>query len=459
MVIAKFNGYDINDFIEIIMSYHGRCIVSVQQIVASDNIAEPLLAEFAAKGVFPISVTKCSSSDLTITTTNKFDMFMLDCMQGSFVKDIDEMRKTIQKVHEIKAYAYPKATNLRYSFPLSRKIAAYIKSYQSEQKLCDFDEDIWDFDTEQNIYNLATVNHQQSQNPIHKEDEHHYTRIPIHSPYLPLIYPKPTYGQVFWVDFGERYGAEMPYVRPAVVIQPNETDRGTILVVPLTSQINLESDQIINPTIRFTDINVVAYSIAGKKHLEKASQLLFAQMRAVDKSRLRQFLFTLDSQFLSSRVEQALKKLLFRQNVNHIRQCSKNVNRSTEITIDVKHLSEMQKQILNITKLSAYEKMKNTHLAEALKIKEFLIEAYGFDRNDAALELVIDSIRYTLHKTKDCYFNLNEFAKTQAGIYDIVVKTITNLVKKVFYKYPKLKVSEFITLVAKIIGGATNAHY
>lgn len=455
MVVAKFSGFDINDFIEIIVLYPGRCIASGQRLVISDNIADALLDEFADRGVYPLSVARCSSEDITINPSNQIDLFMASCLQANFLSSIAEMRKNMLEIFELKTNTYPIASNFRAGFPLSRKIVAYMKSFQHEQKLTDFSEDIWNFDTPQNIYGTTKTKAQQFPIQVHRVDEHHYTQIPTYTSYLNLVYPKPKFGEVYWVDFGEPYGNEIPFVRPAVVIQKDSTLSETVLVVPSTSQINTELDSTLNPIIALTsNINVATSSGAGQKAMQKPSQLLFSQMRAVDKSRLRKYLFTFNYDFLKTRIEQALKKLVEGINVS-----SAGIPRkSNGIKINVRNLSDNQKQILAITKLPAYTKLLNTHLPEALKIKEFLIEAYGFDREDAALELVIDSVRYALHK-KEYRFNLNEYACTQKGSYDIVVKHITNLVRKVFYKYPKLKVSEFISLAAQIIGGASNARY
>ena len=311
MVVAKFLGFDINDFIEIIVSYPGRCFASGQRLVVSDNIADDLLGKFAEKGVYPVSVVRCSSKDLTINTSNQIDLFMLDCLKSNLTSNIVEMRKTMQKVFEVKTNTYAVASNTRAGFPLSRKVVAYMKSFQHEQNLTDFSEDIWDFDTPQNIYGLKNKA-QQTRNLICKVDDHHYTQImPTSASYLNLIYTKPKFGEVYWVDFGVAYDHEISYVRPAVVIQKDTTNTETVLVVPSTSQINTNLDTALNPIISLTEnVNVDTSSGAGQRAMQKTSQLLFSKMRAVDKSRLRQYLFTFNHEFIVSRVTQALKMLI-----------------------------------------------------------------------------------------------------------------------------------------------------
>lgn len=52
------------------------------------------------------------------------------------------------------------------------------------------------------------------------------------------------HGDVVWVDFGSPRGSEPAKIRPAVVTQENwvlATDINTVLVVPLTSNVALES--------------------------------------------------------------------------------------------------------------------------------------------------------------------------------------------------------------------------
>lgn len=52
------------------------------------------------------------------------------------------------------------------------------------------------------------------------------------------------HGDVVWVDFGEPRGSEPAKVRPAIVMQEDwllATEISTVLVVPLTSNLALES--------------------------------------------------------------------------------------------------------------------------------------------------------------------------------------------------------------------------
>ncbi|ROQ38711.1 mRNA interferase MazF [Frondihabitans sp. PhB188] len=52
------------------------------------------------------------------------------------------------------------------------------------------------------------------------------------------------HGDVVWVDFGSPRGSEPAKIRPAIVTQENwvlATDINTVLVVPLTSNVALES--------------------------------------------------------------------------------------------------------------------------------------------------------------------------------------------------------------------------
>lgn len=463
MVIANFTGIDINDIIETILPYKGKCIVSNQQIIASDNIADSLLKELRALNIIPIAIAKCSSNNILPNSSSEAQKLFLDYVQGHFLDDMIEMRSSLQTLYEMKSSAYCKATNTKYGFPISKKILSYLKFYQYENSDLDFDENLLDFDNLEQNYSTATNSKANTVTYHHKVDEHHFTEIPSFEPYRNLTYPNPKFGQVYWVDFGEPYGGEVPYVRPAVVIQASSLNQETVLVVPSTSQIDRSINLITNPMIKVSSQTIFAFSHTAKNVVQRSSQLLFSKMRVVDKRRLRRYLYTFHSNFLIPIVKNAISSLVFSTELSANLANSFNSNSpekatitSNSIQIDVKNLSDMQRQILNITKQSAYFKLKSTHLPEKLKIKEFLIEAYDFKRDSGSIELLIDCISYTIHETKNFYFNLNEYAlktQTSKSNYDFIVKSVTNIVRERFYMYPKLKISEFISLVAKIIGG------
>lgn len=461
MVIAKYTNFDIDDNIEIILHYRGRCIVSTQTIIASENIANSLLQELSLKGIEPISVYRSSSSSIKANVQDKADKILLDYLEGHVFDDIVEFRNSLHDMYEMKKSAYQKATNLDSVFSLSSKIAGYIKFYECTKNNEDFDESTWDFDSSE--CKLTSTSSTSNVTPpstyCNEHDNHHITRIPIFSPYLNLIYSEPLFGQVYWVDFGEPFGAEIPYIRPAIVIQTTSKNTSSVLVVPTTSKLDTNINLQINPIVKISDQIISTSSLYASKVIQKSSQILFSKMRSVDKSRLRQYLYRIDYKFLAPIVEEAISALIFSKNTGKFFAGQKTTNifsNKSTIPIDTDKLSTTQKQILEITKHTAYIKLRDSNLPEGQRITNFLIEAYGFDRNNYSLKLLLDSILFTIHETQDFCFNLTEYAQkkqTKTLKYDSIIKNITSIVRGVFYKYPRLKVSEFISLVAKITGG------
>lgn len=86
-----------------------------------------------------------------------------------------------------------------------------------------------------------------------------------------------TRGEIWWVDFGEPYGSEPAYRRPAVIIQNDEynvSDMNTTIVIPLTTN------------LRLADFPRNYYLSADISKLNKDSVVVTPQITVIDKSRL-----------------------------------------------------------------------------------------------------------------------------------------------------------------------------
>ena len=84
--------------------------------------------------------------------------------------------------------------------------------------------------------------------------------------------------EIYWVSLNPTVGVEMQKTRPAVIISPNEINDslGTVLVAPITS-----SQRKYPTRVKF-------------RLSEKDSFIALDQIRAVDKSRLKSKIETLD---------------------------------------------------------------------------------------------------------------------------------------------------------------------
>ena len=87
------------------------------------------------------------------------------------------------------------------------------------------------------------------------------------------------YGEIWWIDFGEPFGSEAGYKRPALVVQNdilNSTKMNTVIVAPITSNLAL-SNMAGNVFLSSKDSN-----------LKKDSVILVSQLVAADRQRFHE---------------------------------------------------------------------------------------------------------------------------------------------------------------------------
>ncbi len=102
-------------------------------------------------------------------------------------------------------------------------------------------------------------------------------------------------GDIYLVDFEPSVGAEIRKQRPALVISCNEANKHlkTVMAIPFSSKVE----------------RVFPFEVFVKKNdsrLDYDSKLKIPQMRAVDKSRLKNYIGTLSNDILEQ-VEDAIK--------------------------------------------------------------------------------------------------------------------------------------------------------
>lgn len=105
----------------------------------------------------------------------------------------------------------------------------------------------------------------------------------------------PKRGEVWLVDFDPTRQGEIGKTRPALVIQDERIDIGTLVVIPFSTQIVADSEPLrINYSLKF---------------LEKNSDLAIPQMRALSTARFRKKLGSLSASELT-RVSQYAQIIL-----------------------------------------------------------------------------------------------------------------------------------------------------
>lgn len=100
-------------------------------------------------------------------------------------------------------------------------------------------------------------------------------------------------GEVWWADFGEPFGSEPGYRRPAVVVQSdavNKSNIGTVLLVPLTRTLAWASapgNVLCRPKDtglkRASVANVSQLTVSDRRRLgERAGSLSASLMRQIE---------------------------------------------------------------------------------------------------------------------------------------------------------------------------------
>jgi mRNA interferase MazF len=104
-----------------------------------------------------------------------------------------------------------------------------------------------------------------------------------------------TRGDIYLVDFEPSVGAEIKKKRPALIVSCNEANKHlrTVMVIPFSSRTQ----------------RVYPFEVFAKKEdsgLEVDSKLKIPQMRAVDKTRLKKYVGTLNDDIIEE-VEKGIK--------------------------------------------------------------------------------------------------------------------------------------------------------
>ena len=130
----------------------------------------------------------------------------------------------------------------------------------------------------------------------------HNSRITQTSKEYNVIYSSPKFGEVYWVDFGLPFGYEEAFIRPALVVKGSGVFKSITTVIPLSSKVDRYKDSVYTPIFELSESNMEELMISTDG---KSSCLLVEQMRAVDKSRLRNYIGKMDAQFM----EELMKKI------------------------------------------------------------------------------------------------------------------------------------------------------
>jgi mRNA interferase MazF len=118
-----------------------------------------------------------------------------------------------------------------------------------------------------------------------------------------LKYPKVKKGQIYFCDCGNSFGAETMGMRLVLIVQNDMANyhSPSTVIVPITSKVKeYESDCII----KLSDETMIDYDPSKVK--EANSRFLCAQIKAIDKKRLRSYFGTLKPEALE-KIDEKIK--------------------------------------------------------------------------------------------------------------------------------------------------------
>ena len=170
-----------------------------------------------------------------------------------------------------------------------------------------------DYSHVDSMMNSSTIDSMVSYSPASfiTQSKSHLTRIPANGDVYKVLYPSPKCGEIYWVDFGQPFGYEEAYIRPALVVKTGGIFKSVTTVIPMSSQVERYEDSNYTPIFSLTAENVVDYQ-STKLSAEKFSCLLVEQIRTVDNSRLRGYIGSLEPNFLNDLMKKV--RNLFRFN-------------------------------------------------------------------------------------------------------------------------------------------------
>ena len=172
------------------------------------------------------------------------------------------------------------------------------------------------------MMNSPTLNSIESYAPASfiAQSKSHLTRIPTNSNVYKVLYPSPKYGEIYWVDFGQPFGYEEAFIRPALVVKTGGIFKSVTTVIPMSSQVERYTNSAYTPIFSLTAENVVDFQ-SSKLSTDKVSCLLVEQIRTVDNSRLRGYMGSLEPTFLNDLMKK-VRNLFFIEGDEYVSKMS-----------------------------------------------------------------------------------------------------------------------------------------
>lgn len=303
-----------------------------------------------------------------------------------------------------------------------------IQNFTSEEISCDIQQTSF-------IYDEKIKKAEISQTPI----EHPSTLSPNN-----IICTNIKRGQVYWCDFGDPYGSEQGGLRPVIIIQNDEINPhgNTVIVIPSSVSANKKNIHFHYQSI-FSTKTLADYD--PKKIRAAESAILTNQIRAVDKSRLIEYIGTFKPQYLL----ELQSKIDFVINSNtKIESVTKDKKEKPNManTNFNKQLNATQLKLLSFVDTDTLLNISNSDFTTETKIAKIL-KLFGFNIKQNGVGYLLKAIEISL---KNTYFNLetlSESVSKNTGVNKGKIERLIIARVKENFKSKKSPALDFIRLV------------
>ncbi len=223
-----------------------------------------------------------------------------------------------------------------------------------------------------------------------------------------LKFPFVKQGEIYWCDFGVPYEHEIGYMRPAIILK-NLDDLGwpLALAIPVTST-EIDSEF----TIKLNSFNEIIYNSDNHMLSEGYGFIVLEQIRAIDKSRLREFIGTISHQVNES-IKESLISFLDLYNNDHI------VSRAQKLNQQYLNLNIKQIKLLSMVSLPEMIEIIKSNYTNKVKTEKFL-KLFGFDTNAFEVQYLYQAIiiaskkqDYTFNSLCELIANDSKYSKTE----------------------------------------------
>ena len=274
-----------------------------------------------------------------------------------------------------------------------------------------------------------------------------------------LIYPEVKRGQIYLCDFGEPYGHEQGFERPAIIIQNDNgnVSSPTTIVIPCTTKhkhyIHTHRELIVSPE------NMVDFDLA--KNTIRDGLIMAEHIYTVDKRRLRKYLGILTSEFmegLQDNIDIALslnrdvKTVIQKEEVKVYvdRPVPQKVAEDSTGAKEHRDLNMTQVQLLALVDIQKLLTISKSISTDEVKARQIL-ELFGFDCTKNGIQYLLKAI---LVSPKNAYFNLETLSENVSKEEHIDKEEIKRLIVarvKETFGFKKAPTIDFIRLVSSFL--------